>query len=205
MRTSFWLTTAVLFVLPAAALAQGQDQPAQADQAAKPAPSQKVSLADAARKAREAKKDETKAPKVFDNDNISALASGVSVVGETPAPQPGAAQGATATAQSGAEVAKPSAPAADEQKWRQRFSKARQKIQQDQQELDVMQRELADLNVQFYNDPVKGMQQGYSRAEINEKRAKIDAMQKQVQQDQQALADLEDQLRKTGGDPGWAR
>ncbi len=41
-----------------------------------------------------------------------------------------------------------------------------------------MQRELGVLDVQYYNGPVKGMQQGYSRSDINEKTDKIEAKKK---------------------------
>ena len=43
------------------------------------------------------------------------------------------------------------------------------------------------------------------RSDINEKTAKIEAKKKQIDADQQAIADAEDELRKAGGDPGWAR
>jgi hypothetical protein len=49
------------------------------------------------------------------------------------------------------------------------------------------------------------MTQQNSRADINEKQAKIDAKKKELEQLKQGLGDMEDQLRKSGGDPGWAR
>jgi hypothetical protein len=52
---------------------------------------------------------------------------------------------------------------------------------------------------------MKGMQQSLTRSEINDKTAKIEAKKKQIAADQQAIADAEDELRKSGGDPGWAR
>ena len=68
-----------------------------------------------------------------------------------------------------------------------------------------MQRELGVLDVQYYNDPVKGMQQGYSRSDINEKTDKIEAKKKTIEADNQAIADAEEELQRAGGDPGWAR
>ena len=68
-----------------------------------------------------------------------------------------------------------------------------------------MQRELGVLDLQNYSDPMKGMQQGLTRSDINEKTAKIEAKKKQIAADQQAISDAEDQLRKSGGDSGWAR
>ena len=68
-----------------------------------------------------------------------------------------------------------------------------------------MQRELGVLDVQYYNDPVKAMQQGYSRSDINEKTDKIEAKKKVIEADQQAISDAEEELQRAGGDPGWAR
>jgi cell division protein FtsL len=49
------------------------------------------------------------------------------------------------------------------------------------------------------------MKEQLTRNEINEKAAKIDAKKKQIADLKQQLDDMEDQLRKEGGDPGWAR
>ena len=71
--------------------------------------------------------------------------------------------------------------------------------------MDVMQRELGVLNLQNYSDPVKAMQQGVTRSDINNKTSAIDAKQKAIEADEQAISDAEDALRKAGGDSGWAR
>jgi len=49
------------------------------------------------------------------------------------------------------------------------------------------------------------MQQDLTRGDINKKTGDIEAKQKQIEADQQAIADAEEQLRKSGGDSGWAR
>ena len=49
------------------------------------------------------------------------------------------------------------------------------------------------------------MQQQLTRSDINDKTAKIDAKKKEIEADQQAIDDAQDELRKAGGDPGWAR
>ena len=49
------------------------------------------------------------------------------------------------------------------------------------------------------------MQQQLTRDDINKKTADIDAKTEQIEADQQAIDDAEDDLRKAGGDPGWAR
>jgi hypothetical protein len=162
------------------------------------------SLAAAARKAREAKKDQAQAgARVFDNDNIPKQ-GGVSAVGAedasaTPASDASASGGAPAPA------AGATPGPNDEKAWRERFAKLRHKLDQDQDALDIMQRELGVLDVQYYNDPNKALQQNLTRSDINAKTAKIDTGKQQVEADKQAIADAEDDLRKAGGDIGWAR
>jgi len=161
-------------------------------------------LVAAARKAREQRKDQAgaKPARVFTNDNIPTQ-GGVSAVGVAPAADnadgTGAAAGAVAPASD-----KPTA-AAGESAWRERFAHLRKKLEQDQADLELMQRELGVLDVQYYNDPVKSMQQGYSRSDINEKTDKIEGKKKDIDADEQAIANAEDELQKAGGDPGWAR
>ena len=161
-------------------------------------------LVAAARKAREQRKDQAgaKPARVFTNDNIPTQ-GGVSAVGVAPAADnadgTGAAAGAVAPASD-----KPTA-AAGESAWRERFAHLRKKLEQDQADLELMQRELGVLDVQYYNDPVKSMQQGYSRSDINEKTDKIEAKKKTIEADQQAITDAEEELQRAGGDPGWAR
>ncbi len=159
-------------------------------------------LVAAARKAREQKKDQPKPAHVFDNDNVPK-AGGISAVGATPAEE-SADGGAPTDAGAGDTKAGASSPN-DEKSWRDRFAKLRHKLDEDQADLDIMQRELGVLDVQYYNDPVKAMQQGYTRSDIDEKTAKIDAKKKQIEADGQAITDAEEELRKSGGDPGWAR
>jgi chromosome segregation ATPase len=208
---SFAVAAAVLLFLPASGFAYQQNQPPQNQQqsAAQPAspaqsaaqtpqavPAQKDSLAAAARRAREEKKEQPKA-KVFTNDNLPTV-GGISSVGET-----------AAAGENGAGDGKaPAAGAAagnDEKAWRTKFATLRHKLEQDQQDLDVMQRELEVLNVQYYDNPVKAMQQDLTREDINKKTSAIDAKKQQIEADKQAISDAEDDLRKAGGDIGWAR
>jgi hypothetical protein len=209
MRNGLWLAaTAAIFMLPAVGLCQQQEPPAQQSpasqansQAAQTPPAQEDSLAAAARRAREQKKDATKPAKVFDNDNIPTK-GGVSTVGNSSpaADSSSAAGGGAATAAGGG-----AASSRGEKFWRQKFADLRNKLAADEAALDLMQRELGTLELQYYPDPVKGMQQSLTRSDINDKVAKIDAMKKQIQADRQAISDAEDELRKSGGDSGWSR
>jgi hypothetical protein len=210
---SFGLAAVALLLVPTSGFAyqQTQSQPsqqpssAQAPAAAQPAaqtpqtaPAQKDSLVAAARRSREEKKDQSKPAKVFTNENLPDV-GGISSVGEAAAPgENGAGTDANAPAAN-------AAPANDEKTWRAKFANLRHKLEQDEQELDVMQRELGVLDVQYYANPVKAMQQDLTREDINKKTSDIDAKKQKIEADKQAISDAEDDLRKAGGDSGWAR
>jgi hypothetical protein len=189
--------------------------PATRDQTAKPAPPVPATqiatdnsgepLAAAARKAREQKKDQARAAaRVFDNDNIPKQ-GGVSAVGANADVSAADANGAPAEGSGGAAVAAASPGANDEKGWRELFARLRKKLEQDEDNVKVSQRELGVLDVQYYNDPNKAMEQNLTRSDINEKTAKIEAAKQQVEADRQAISDAEDQLHRSGGDVGWAR
>jgi len=202
-----WAAVAAFLAVPGAvcgqqgagtAGSQGQAQTTAQASTTVSSGTQQESLAEAARKAREAKKEQpAKAAKVFDNDNLPTTGGVSTAKAEV---KEGEA-GATDQTASGEKKGSPQ----DEKAWREKFAGLRAKLARDQQDLEVMQRELGVLNVQNYGDPMKDMQQQLTRGDINKKTADIDAKQKQIQADQQAIADAEDQLRKAGGDSGWAR
>lgn len=165
---------------------------------------QQESLAEAARKARDQKKETPKAAKVFTNDNIPTT-GGISSVGtKSGVPAEAGTVPATDVAPKAEKPATDAVPASDEKTWRERFAQLHHKLDQDQAELDVMQRELGVLNTQYYSDPMKTLQQGMTREDINKKTTDIEAKKKQVEDDKKAIADAEDDLRKSSGDPGWA-
>jgi len=208
MRRTLWLSAAVVvFAASGAIRAQAQPQnqtSSQTSQSAAPAAApQQDPLAEAARKAREQKKDAPKAAKVFTNDDIPTQGA-VSTVGEAPAD--------TSTETSSDTSTSTPAPAAanDEKAWKDKFAELRHKLEQDQAELDVLQRETGVSMLQYYGgDPQKAVQDQNSQQPLGEayqkKVSKIDAKKKDVEADKQAISAAEDDLRKAGGDPGWAR
>jgi len=160
-------------------------------------------VADAARRSREQQQNAPKPKKVFTNDDIpNPPASDNSA---KPAGQPAAGGQAEVSTTPGPSQEEGENNPKSEAYWRKSFQKQRDKISNAEQELDVLQRELNKDQVQYYNDPQKAMQQQYSRSDINEKTAKIDAKKKEIETLKQQLSDMEDDLRKAGGDPGWAR
>jgi hypothetical protein len=166
-------------------------------------------VADAARKAREAKKDAPKPKKVITDDDLKTTGPR-SDLAPSPAPDNASGTAAPATGQAAGGAAKAGDTTKDEdpnseKAWRGRFRDMHDKIAKTEKEIDVLSRELQKAQVEYYPDPQKAMTQQNTRADINEKQAKIDAKKKELDQLNQALSDLEDQLRKSGGDPGWAR
>ena len=163
-------------------------------------------VADAARKAKEQKKDAPKPKKVYTEDDIVTKKTDISVVGPAapPADATGATQATSTTAKPGAKEKETEDPNS-EKAWRKRFAELRKKIDTAEQELSVLQREENKAEVQYYADPTKALKEQYSRDDINKKAAKIDAKQKEIAALKQQWDDMEDLLRKSGGDPGWAR
>ena len=163
-------------------------------------------VAAAARKARAEKHPaaEAKAKRVITNDELPArtetAAAPAAATATTEAEKPAGQETATKE-----EKVKPEDDPKKEAYWRKRFAKEHAKLDQAQHELDVLQRELQKDQVQYYGDPQKALMQSYNRSDIGEKTAKIDAKKKEVDDLKQRISDMEDQLRKSGGDPGWAR
>ncbi len=161
------------------------------------------SIADAARKARESKKSEPKAKRVFTNDTVpSAPTAG----GNAPAPAAASApaSGAADAAADTASKDKNDDPTG-EKGWRARFAEARKNLADAEKELDILQRELNLNSQQYYSDPTKALNEQFGRGEINEQRKKIENKKKEVAALRQAIADLEGELRQAGKPLGWSR
>ena len=71
-------------------------------------------------------------------------------------------------------------------------------------ELDVDQRDYNLKQQQYYSDPNTAMKEQYNRQDLNDLKKVIDDKTAAVAQDKQDISDLQDELRKAGGDPGWA-
>jgi chromosome segregation ATPase len=175
-------------------------------------------VADAARKAREQKekKNAAKPKKVYTDDDVRPAEPEKPSVQNATAATPAVAgtEGATGATAPGAVKAEDATKKEDagekedpngEKAWRKRFSEQHQKIANVEKEIDVLQRELQKSQLQYYTDPQKAMMEQNSRGEINDKTAKIAAKKKELEQLKQQLDDMETELRKAGGDPGWAQ
>ena len=194
---SLALMALALTALPAPAQQQQQD----------PQQSTGDPVADAARKAREQKKKDTVKPKrVYTDEDVNHLvlpdapASGDATAGA--AKQDGAAKKPDAEGKDAGKTAKPEE--SPETKWRKQFKEAYANLDRAQRELDVLQREDNKAQVQYYSDPQKALSEQYTRKDINDKDTKIAAKKKEIDQLKQQISDMQEALRKSGGDPGWA-
>jgi chromosome segregation ATPase len=166
-------------------------------------------VADAARKAREDKKDAQKPKKVFTDDDVKHSGgaqekpAATNEAGATGAATTAGAQKAEGTTKK--DEAAPEEDPNSERAWRKRFAEQHAKIARAEKELDILQRELEKTQVQYYTDPQKALNEQTNRTEVNDKRAKIADKKKELDQLRQELDDMEAQLRKSGGDPGWAQ
>jgi hypothetical protein len=187
--TTLVRTTALLVLGSAAALATLAQDPNSPPQGTDP-------LAEAARKARAEQQTAPKPKKVFTNDDMP-----------TP-PRASDTKAGTAPADATAADDKDRAAENDpknEAYWHKKFAKARANLARSEKELEVLQRDLNKNEVQYYPDPQKALMQQYTRQDINSDRAKLEAKKQEVEANKKAISDLEDDLRKAGGDPGWAR
>jgi DNA repair exonuclease SbcCD ATPase subunit len=200
MRVKKWFAASILlpslYLATLPVLAQ-QQQGSQAS----PAPQASDPVADAARKAREQQKAAPKPKKVYTEDDIKPATPSPDA---GPAPGSGGAQAAPGKGSEGAATGAASGEDA-EKVWKKRFQDLRDKIAAAEKELDILQREDDKAQLQYYNDPTKAMNEQYTRKDINDKNAKIAQKQQQIADLHKQHDDLEDELRKSGGDPGWAR
>ena len=166
-------------------------------------------IADLARRERERKKgDESKA--VLTNATAAAAKASQSTSVTTGTP-PAADKDKGKDKESQAAGAKPAAPGVqtdnkgrDEKYWRAAFDKAREEVKRAQGKVTVLDLKMNDLTSQLYREG------RYNREmDIREQIAKTQQEQATAREEldgsQKKLSDLEDELRRSGGPPGWAR
>jgi len=161
------------------------------DQTAKP-PSQ--SLADAARKAKaERAQDSRKPVKVFTNDSLPT-SGGISVIGPPASEEAADNPGVTDADQA---LAKRKQEARDESR------KLSSSLDLHQRELAVLQQRLNLAQTQFSFNPNETLQQETFRTDINKLTQEVEEKKLHVADDQQAISDLQDEVRREGGDASW--
>jgi chromosome segregation ATPase len=170
-------------------------------------------VADAARKAREQKKEAPKPKKVYTNEDLGSGGGSTAPAAAPAAAAPNTDANANAkenpdgqpNGDNASTDSKAGAGKSDEEKWRKRFQEARANLADAEKELDILQREAQKAQVQYYSDPTKAMNEQLTRKDVNEKDSQIAAKKQDIAKLKQKLSDMEDELRRSGGEIGWAR
>jgi hypothetical protein len=180
---------------------------------AAPATSFAQSLADVARTATTARKEQPKAGKVYTNDNLRTDITASAPV--TPAPAVDGAMPAADSAVPPTPADGSAAPAGpvgdargqrstDEAMWRGRITAAREALDRSTAFASALQSQINGLTIDFINrdDPEQ-------RSQIEQQRAKavaeLERTQREVEGQRKAIAAIEDEARKAGVPAGWLR
>jgi hypothetical protein len=189
----------ILLVMPVS-IAAGQSQPpSQNEQAAAPAPTD--SLAAAAKQAREAKKDQPKPARVWNDDTIPKSNAAISVVGQTPDDNGGAA------AASGDAAAAPPAAAANgagggaaagagnRKALEGSIANAKERLATIKVDLDLLQRTYT-LDSQMYYIKPDYASDTDGAAKLKDEQDQIAAKQQEMDDEQKKIDDLNAELAK---------
>jgi hypothetical protein len=199
MKIAPW-SLGILLILPVGfAAGQSQTPPPPAQQ--QDASSSSTSLAEAAKRAREAKKDQTKPARVWDNDSVPKSNGQISVVGEGPenADADNSAAGAAAPAPAPAD-ASANAPAkaggAGTSALKSEIADAKDKLSTIKTDLDLLQRTNTLDSQMYYGKPDYSTDTDGAAKLKNEQEA-IAAKQQEMDDQQKKIDDLEAELAKT--------
>jgi len=171
---------------------QAESQPGPQAQGPSQLPAQ-PSLGEVARRLRAEKQKQSQPVKVYTNDNLPT-AGNLSIVGPPASEQEREEKAASV----GSPHEKHGA-----QYFQAQMSELQQQLAIHQGELGVLQQQLGQNQIQYYPNPNDTLHQEYSRADIDKLTKAINEKKQQIESDQQAISDLQDELRREGGDPRW--
>jgi hypothetical protein len=184
----------ILLALPVGSAAAQQQQPPQQQQAESPA--------EAARRAREQKKDPAKPAKVWDNDNVPTAGRAVNVVGKSPESTSGAAnqsanaQGTgdtTATSSKTSDVRSPKDTAAAQAQ----LSASKSHLQSMKADLDLLVRKFTLDSQTYFSNPNHASDKAGADA-VADEQSQIEAKQQEVDAEQKKVDELAEKLRDSG-------
>jgi hypothetical protein len=177
-----WAPLILLLSLPRPAAArQSQAQnPSASDR-------QQDSLAAAARRAREARKDQAKPAKVWDNESVASTTGAISIVGQPAAPSANPAPAAASKSPAG------NPPAASKSVIEADLDAAKADLQTLKVDLDLLQRGYALDQQTYYSKPETSSDTAGLAALADEKK-QIDSKQQEVTDAEKKVADLQAQL-----------
>jgi len=195
MKIAHW-GLGILLVVPMG-IAAGQ---AQAPSQEAPAPAPTDALAAAAKAAREAKKDQTKPARVWNDDTIPKSNGAISVVGQTPADDSANAAAATGDAANAASPATgagggAAAGAGNQRALETSIQNAKDKLATTKVDLDLLQRTYT-LDSQMYYVKPDYASDADGAAKLKDEQDQIAAKQQEMDEEQKKIDDMEAELSK---------
>lgn len=189
------LSLGVLLILPAG-FAAGQSQTPPPPPQQQDAQSSSTSLAEAAKRAREAKKDEQKPAHVWDNDTVPKAGAQISVVGEAPAGA-GTDNSAADNSANGATAPKSPSRAGGEDKTalKSQLADAKEKLSTLKTDLDLLER-TNTLDSQMYYGKPDYSSDKEGAAKLKDEQDQIVAKQQEMDDQQKKIDELEAELAK---------
>jgi len=187
MKIAHW-SLGILLVMPLG-IAAGQ---AQAPSQDAPAPAPTDSLAAAAKQAREARKDQSKPARVWDDDTVPKSKDAISVVGKTPADDSDNAAAAT-NASAGAGGA--AAGAGNRAALETSIQNGKEKLATIKVDLDLLQRTYT-LDSQTYYGKPEYASDTEGAAKLKDQQDQITAKQQEMDEEQKKIDDMEAGLSK---------
>jgi type I restriction-modification system DNA methylase subunit len=194
MKIAPW-SLGILLILPVG-FAAGQSQtlppPQQQD-----AQSSSTSLAVAAKRAREAKKDDQKPARVWDNDTVPKAGAQISVVGEAPAvtDTDNSAAGTTADSAPNAKKSPAKSGGEDHGALKSQLADAKEKLSTIKTDLDLLERTYT-LDAQMYYGKPDYSSDTEGAAKLKAEQEQIAAKQQEMDDEQKKIDDLEAELAK---------
>jgi hypothetical protein len=183
MLIAKWVPLILLLSLPGLTAAQQS-------QAQTPAASdhQQDSLAAAARRARETKKDQAKPPKVWDNESLASARGAISIVGQPAASNDNAAPADGANSTAGGPPATENITSIEGD-----LNAAKANLQTFKVDLDLLQRKYSLDQQTYYGKPEYSSDKAGAAALASEK-SQIDSKQQDIADAEKKVADLQAQL-----------
>ena len=170
------------------------------------AQSQSQPLGDIARKEEERRQAVKEPAKVYTNQDLGTVPAPPAPPPETPKPPSTSAGDASKEAEKDKEKGKETDKTAtkDQAYWAGRMKQLQEQLDRDQTYADAMQSRVNGLTADFVarDDPA---QRTVIENDRRKALAELDRLKQAITTDKKALADLQDEARRTGVPPGWLR
>ena len=156
------------------------------------------SLPEVARHERE-RREESRQGRVFTNENVRTLRSRTRTQVHPPEapPTPVDPEANPESGQGSVERT--------EAEWRNLFAEAREEVTRSEERFALAQQELVDLNQRLLTESSLYNRESILLPEIQAKRGEVAEAELEIERANQAVADLQQELRRAGSPPGWGR